>query len=263
MDLELHNHHFLVTGASGGIGLKISELLLEEGAYVSMHYNTQYEPLKKLLQKYPEKTFAFRADVLKESEIISGINSSVDKFGMIHGIVINHGIWIETETPLVEMNLEQWKRTIDVDLTGAFLFAREYMRNIQKLCKNDDKNLSIVFIGSTAGKFGEANHADYSSAKAALMFGLTRSLKNEIIRIHPLARVNTVMPGWILTPMAENALEDKTAVKKILSTMALEKIGKPVDVANSVLFLLSEKLSGHISGQIIEVCGGMEGRILH
>lgn len=263
MDLNLQDSHFFVTGASGGIGLAISKLLLKEGALVTMQYRTQLETLSKLLKMYPHRAAAVHADVLNEQEVVKSIHNAIESFGLINGIVINHGIWIEKETPLVNMTLDQWNTTLNVDLTGAFLYAREYMRGLHKYCKQEDSNLSMIFIGSTAGKFGEANHSDYASTKSALMYGLTRSLKNEIVQIHPNARVNTVMPGWILTPMAEAALEDESVVQKIQQTMALRKIGKPDDVANAVLFLLSDTMSGHVSGQIIEVCGGMEGRVLH
>jgi len=158
------------------------------------------------------------------------------------------------------MSLEQWSNTINVNLTGGFLFAREFLRSLEQF-KRETGN--IVLIASTAGIFGEANHCDYAASKSALMYGFMKSLKNEIVRISPLGRVNTVAPGWVITPMAEEALKDKALVSKVLQTIPLKKVALPDDVAHAVAFLSSDKAAGHLTGEIIEVTGGMEGRVLH
>ena len=88
------------------------------------------------------------------------------------------------------------------------------------------------------------------------------SLKNEIVRIAPLGRVNAVAPGWTETPMTRG-LVDAEAVRRISRTMALRKVGQPEDVAAQVVVLASDVLSGHVSGQVVTVAGGMEGRVVH
>lgn len=262
MDLELDNTHIYLSGASGGIGLVTARVFLEEGANVSLHYNSTHQTLKDLLEQFPDQTFATQADVTDEEAVIRSVHEAREQFGRINCMVINHGIWNPNTVPLWEMTIDQWQETIDIDLTGAFLLAREYLRQLQGIDEEVTNN-SIIFVGSTAGKFGEADHADYSTSKAGLMYGMTRSLKNEIVRLHPRARVNTVMPGWVLTPMAEDSIEDESVMNRVLSTMALRKVAIPEDIANSIVFLASEKASGHISGDIIELAGGMEGRLLH
>jgi 3-oxoacyl-[acyl-carrier protein] reductase len=121
---------------------------------------------------------------------------------------------------------------------------------------------SLVLVGSTAGIFGEAGHADYAAAKAALQGGLLLSLKNEITRIAPLGRVNAVAPGWTESPMTRG-LVDPAAVEAVSRTMALRKIAQPEDVAAQVVALASDRLSGHVTGQVVVVAGGMEGRTIH
>jgi 3-oxoacyl-[acyl-carrier protein] reductase len=119
-----------------------------------------------------------------------------------------------------------------------------------------------VLVGSTAGLVGEAGHADYAAAKSAVLHGLLLSLKNEIVRIAPLGRVNAVSPGWTESPMTREALSEEH-VRRVTRTMPLRKVARPEDVARQVVVLASDELSGHVSGQVVSVAGGMEGRVLH
>jgi 3-oxoacyl-[acyl-carrier protein] reductase len=88
-------------------------------------------------------------------------------------------------------------------------------------------------------------------------------LKNEICKVAPRGRVNVVAPGWTLTPMTERQFDDKDRMKRVLQTIPLRKVGRAHDVAMTVLYLASSHLSGHVSGQIVTVSGGMEGRVLY
>ena len=121
---------------------------------------------------------------------------------------------------------------------------------------------SLVLVGSTAGLVGEAGHADYAAAKSAILGGLLLSLKNEVVRVAPRARVNAVAPGWTETPMTRGHV-DPEAVRKVTRTMSLRKIAEPEDIARQVVVLASDELSGHVTGQVITVAGGMEGRVIH
>ena len=120
---------------------------------------------------------------------------------------------------------------------------------------------SLVLVGSTAGIYGEAGHSDYAAAKGAITTGLLLSLKNEVSRIGSV-RVNAVAPGWTMTPKkAESGLDEEIA-ERAKSTMALKKLATPEDVASAIVVLSSDEVSGHITGQVIEVAGGMEGRLV-
>ena len=121
---------------------------------------------------------------------------------------------------------------------------------------------SLVMVASTAGLFGEAGHADYAAAKSAIAYGLLLSLKNEIVRVAPGARVNVVCPGWTYSPMTRGAIDDEL-VDRITRTMPLRKVAEPDDVANQVVVLASDEISGHVTGQVVTVAGGMEGRVVH
>jgi 3-oxoacyl-[acyl-carrier protein] reductase len=121
---------------------------------------------------------------------------------------------------------------------------------------------SLVLVGSTAGRFGEAGHADYAAAKAAIQVGLLLSLKNEMVRIAPRGRVNAVAPGWTYSPMTRGELEQEV-VDRLSRTMALRKVAVAEDVARAVVVLASDELSGHVTGELVTVAGGMEGRTIH
>ncbi len=122
---------------------------------------------------------------------------------------------------------------------------------------------NIVIISSTAGMIGEAGHADYAAAKSALAGGLLKSLKNEIVRIAPFGRVNAVCPGWTETEMARDSLQQPGLIERVSRTMPLKKIGRPQDVASVVVALASDEVSGHVTGEVVTVAGGMEGRVLN
>ena len=101
-----------------------------------------------------------------------------------------------------ELPLERWEETIRQNLTATFLTARGFLREVARTGHG-----SLVLVGSTAGRFGEAGHADYAAAKSALQGGLLLSLKNEVARVAPLARVNAVAPGWTESPMTRGLVD--------------------------------------------------------
>lgn len=256
----LDGHVVLITGASGGIGSETARAFAEEGARLVLHYNSNREGAEALAKELGSETVVVQADVSDESAVEAMYAKALGAFSRLDALVVNAGIWIADEVPVHAMTLEQWRRTMDADLTGAFLSCRGFLRHVADVPRDD---ASIVLVASTAALFGEENHTDYASAKAAMAYGMTRSLKNEIVRIAPRGRVNCVCPGWVDTPMAAASMEDPTAIPRVTATMALRKIAQPADVARAIVFLTSPLLAGHLSGTIMPIAGGMEGRWLH
>jgi 3-oxoacyl-[acyl-carrier protein] reductase len=250
----------LITGASGGIGAETARAFAEEGARLVLHYNANRDSAEALASELDVETVVVQADVSDEGAVEAMYAKALGAFSRLDALVVNAGIWIANEAPVHAMTLEQWRRTMDTDLTGAFLSCRGFLRHVADVPRED---ASIVFVASTAALFGEENHTDYSAAKAAMAYGMTRSLKNEIVRIAPRGRVNCVCPGWVDTPMAAASMEDPTAIPRVTATMALRKIAQPADVARAIVFLTSPLLAGHLSGTIMPIAGGMEGRWLH
>ncbi|MGH3443410.1 MAG: SDR family NAD(P)-dependent oxidoreductase, partial [Nitriliruptorales bacterium] len=156
---------------------------------------------------------------------------------------------------VADLTLDRWRATLDANLTATFLTARAYLRHVREVRAG-----SLVLVASTAGLFGEAGHADYAAAKSAIAHGLLLSLKNEVVRDAPAARVNAVAPGWTVSPMTDRDLDGAT-VARVTATMALRKVGTPEEVAAAVVWLASDAAS-HVTGQVVTVAGGMEGRLL-
>ncbi|MFW9994062.1 MAG: SDR family NAD(P)-dependent oxidoreductase [Candidatus Odinarchaeota archaeon] len=259
MDLGLKGKTVLVTGATGGIGEVTARLFIEEGARVIFHYNKNEKNARDLSKRFGNASLIVQADLTIEEQIVEMFDHISRTWGRIDVLVCNAGIWPEEYTGIVDMDFQRWKRTISVDLDSVFFCTRGFLR---QLITYPGDHASIIIVGSTAAVFGEAGHADYSAAKAAITYGLTRSLKNEIINLARLGRVNAVCPGWTVTPMTEKFLDDEQGVKHVLKTIPLRKIAQSEDIATMIVFLASDKVSSHISGQIITVAGGMEGRAL-
>ncbi len=261
MDSNLHDKVVMITGASGGIGSGLVQAFAAEGARIVVHYARNRERATALTDKLGlGLSVALGADLCHEDEVSRLFRQAEDSLGPIEILVANAGAWPSEEVGVVDMSLARWQATLDTDLTSVFLCVREFFRGIRR---SRLEAPAAVLIGSTAGIFGEAGHADYAAAKAGLIYGLARSLKNEIARLAPRGRVNAVCPGWVRTPMTEDALADRKQVERTLQTMPLKKIARIEDVAHAVVYLASERLAGHISGDILTVAGGMEGRVLY
>ncbi|EJF66222.1 NAD(P)-binding protein [Dichomitus squalens LYAD-421 SS1] len=265
MDLGLQDVHVLITGASGGIGLATARLFLKLGARVTAHYNTKSAPLEPLVQEFgPQRARALQADLTVEADVERLFAaSSAPPFGPVQVAVINHAYYESRDVPLAQMSLGQWESTFTTNVTSSFLVTREYLRGLEHVTEQVKDKAAIVLIGSTAGKLGEAGHADYAASKSAMMYGLCLSLKNEIVKIAPKGRVNVVAPGWTRTPMAEKSLGDPDVVYRALATTPLKKVAMPEDVAHQIVVLSSQTVSGHVSGHVLMVEGGMEGRLLN
>lgn len=264
MNAELAGKVVLITGASGGIGVAIARKFAAEGAKLVLHYRTGRARAAALQRKLPGvETLLVPADLTKEGQVKQLFAKTVKRFGRIDTIVANAGSWETRDVGLQNMSLRQWQQTIDGVLTTAFLSVREFLRVAAR-----QKQGNVVLIASTAGVFGEAGHADYASAKAAIAYGLTRSLKNEIARLAPHTRdycggrVNCICPGWTVVPRLAAKLSDARAIRKVTATMALPQLARPDDVANAAVFLASDTLARHITGETLLIAGGMEGRQL-
>ena len=247
----------LVTGASGGIGAACARAFAAEGADVFVHYRLGRERAETLAAELGDAP-TFAADLTLEEDVDSLFAEAARTLGGLDVCAAVAGNWPEEDLALWRLPLSRCEETLRANLTATYLTARAFLREVER-----SGHGNLVLVGSTAGVFGEAGHADYAAAKSAILHGLLLSLKNEIVRIAPRGRVNAVAPGWTESPMTRKTLDDPGLVQRVTRTMPLRKVAQPEDVARQVVILASDELSGHVTGQVVAVAGGMEGRVVH
>jgi 3-oxoacyl-[acyl-carrier protein] reductase len=254
VDLGLAGKVAFVTGASGGIGEELVRAFVGEGARVVA---ASRRPVAA-----SEGVLPVTADVRDPAALAAAMDAAVAAFGRVDVCVANAGVWPPESLPLDAVSEARVREVVETDLLGAMWTARAFLASLRRTGpRTDGQGAALIFIGSTAGRFGEAGHAEYSASKAALR-GLTLALKNEIVGIDPWARVNLVDPGWTVTPMAEESLRASGQIDTITRTMALRRVAATADVASAVLFFASPTMARHVTGEALTIAGGMEGRVL-
>jgi 3-oxoacyl-[acyl-carrier protein] reductase len=245
--IDLKNKTALITGGSRGIGRACVRFLSKAGADVAFTYNTSEQLANKLCKEYTDKNKvrSFKVNTNNEDDIYNVINLVENDFGKIDILVNNAGIWEKRE--IENLLLDNWNRTININLTGTFLFTKYAVPMMKK-----NKFGRIINISSTAGQRGEAFYSHYSASKGG-MIAFTKSLAAELGEYN--ITVNSVAPGWVKTDMTKNVFENEFEEKKIIKEIPLRKIAVPEDIAGTVIFLASE-LASHITGCSINVNGG-------
>lgn len=258
MNLGLDGLGVLVTGAGGFLGSAIATAFANEGARVAVHHRDDRDrpAADALASELNAITLAvtLAADLSVEAEADALVPAAVEALGRLDICVANAGRFPLDDTTLVDMSLTRWRETLDDNLTAAFLTTRAYLRHVART-----KSGSLVLLGSASGHFGHAGRGDYASAKAAILRGLLGSAKVEIAALAPNGRANAVMPGWISSP---ERLQQTPAdvLASSVATQALPWPGRPSDVASAVVWLASSA-AAHVTGHVLAVNGGMEGRL--
>jgi NAD(P)-dependent dehydrogenase (short-subunit alcohol dehydrogenase family) len=234
----------LVTGASKGIGRATAILFAKEGAKVVVNYNNSKEEAEKVLSEIKKVSdgIIVKCDVSKEGEVSKMFQETLKKFGKLDILVNNAGIVFDV--PFKDRTVEHWKRTLDVDLIGVFICAKEAV----KYMKNGGR---IVNISSTSGiNTWGPDSMDYASAKAGVIM-LTNTLAQELApkKIY----VNCVAPGWIDTEMNKDLPKEYVEQEKERTFM--KRFAQPEEVGKAVLFLASDDAS-FITGSTLIVDGG-------
>jgi 3-oxoacyl-[acyl-carrier protein] reductase len=244
--LELTGKVALVTGAAQGIGKAVALLLARNGAdlVVSDVNLEKAQETAKEIQAGGREALAVKVDVANLEDVERMVQAILEQFHQIDILVNNAGI--TRDKLILRMNEEDWDVVLDVNLKGTFNCTKVVIRHMSK-----QKSGKIVNIASVVGEMGNAGQANYSASKAGVI-GFTKTIAREFAQRG--INVNAIAPGYIETPMT-NGLPEK--VKEELKRMIpLERLGRPEDVAEAVLFLVSGA-SHYITGQVLNVNGGI------
>lgn len=266
MNSQLGGLNVCITGAGGGIGQALARAFAGEGCGLSLHEGRTRgrlpDALVEELERADVEVHRWSGDVREEEVVARGVQEGAEALGGLDLCIVNAGIWPDAALPLHEQPSQRIREVLEINLLGAMWTARAFTSALARRGpRADGRGASLCFIGSTAGRFGEAGHAEYATTKAAMM-GLVRSLKNELVQIDPYARVNMVEPGWTVTPMARAALDQPGTVARVVASMPVRQLARPEDIARAALVLSAPGLSRHVSGEVLTVAGGMEGRTL-
>ena len=240
---NLDKKNIIVTGASGGIGNAIIKKLYEAGANI-LASGTRIEKLEELKKNY-ENIKILKFDISQSDKIEEFIENATNELGgSLDGIVNNAGI--TQDNLAIRMNLDEWQKVININLTSTFLMSKFA---IKKMLKN--KSGKIVNITSVVGHTGNLGQANYTASKAGIV-AMSKSLAIEYAKKN--ININCISPGFIKTAMTDKI--DEKFKEVIISKIPSARLGEPDDIANAVLFLSSDQ-SNYINGETLHVNGGM------
>ena len=248
--LSLNGKVAVVTGGSRGIGAAVVRAFITAGAKVLFNYQRAKSEAETLVDECggSAQCVAVQADLSSAEASRQLIDEAVERLGMVDIIVGNHGIWPPNDVAIDTMPEEQWRRTIAINLDSIFGLVKYGVAEMKKRGSGGH----VVLISSTAGQRGEAFHCDYAASKGAVI-SMVKGLSTELAR-HGIY-VNCVAPGWVETDMAAPALHDPEISKRVFATIPLGRVGKPEEIAATVLFLCTPH-AGFITGEIVNVNGG-------
>ena len=241
--MNLENKKIIVTGATGGIGNSIVKMLSDTGAKI-LATGTRLEKLEELKSKF-KNTNILKFDISKSEEIEEFIENATKQLGGGLDCLINNA-GITQDNLAIRMNINEWKKVIDVNLTSTFLLSKFA---VKKMLKN--KYGKIINITSVVGHTGNLGQANYTASKAGIV-AMSKSLAIEYAKKN--ININCISPGFIKTEMTDKI--DEKFKETIISKIPSSRLGEPEDVANAVLFLASDQ-SNYINGETIHVNGGM------
>jgi NAD(P)-dependent dehydrogenase (short-subunit alcohol dehydrogenase family) len=242
----------LITGASRGIGKETAHLAAEQGYSICLNYHHSEQQALELLESLTAqgcRAIAHQANIADEAEVIAMFDAIDQQLGLLNGLVNNAGI-LESQCDLVDMSPERWRRVLETNVIGSFLCARESVKRMST--KNGGKGGSIVNLSSRASSLGAPHEfVDYAASKGAIdsmTIGLAKEVGDQGIR------VNAVKPGLIYTDIHADSGEPGR-VERLKSGVPLQRGGEAVEVAEAILWLLSDA-SSYTSASFIDVSGG-------
>ena len=255
--IEIAGQTAIVTGASSGIGAGIAEAFGRAGARVVVNYSRSREEADRVVEIIREsggEAFAFQASVGKESEVKALFEAAVGEYGTVDVLVSNAGI--QKDDSFLDMTAAHWQEVMDINLTGAFLCAREAAREFVRRGVVPERSAAagkIIFVSSVHEVIPWAGHVNYAASKGGIALFM-KSIAQELAPYR--IRVNSIAPGAIRTRINRAAWETAEAEAKLLELIPYGRLGEPADIANAALWLASDE-SDYVHGTTLYVDGGM------
>lgn len=248
MHIDLSGKHVLVTGGSGGIGSAMVRAFASAGAFVAVNHVGCARDAEKLVAEIgPERTMAIAADVGDEAQVDAMFEAIEERWDTLDILVNNAGIEVERQ-PAWKLRAADWRKVLDVNLTGSFLCARRALREMVR-----HRAGVIINITSVHEVIAWSGHSAYAASKAGLAM-LTRSLAQEA---GPFGvRVVSLAPGAIRTPINARMWQDEAGLADLCSKSTLGRMGHPPEIAAMAVVLASEA-AGYVTGTTVFVDGGM------
>ncbi len=249
LEIDLPGKVALVTGGSRGIGAACVRLFAQAGANVLFNYQKSSEAAEKVvIASGPDRCAAVQSDLIGEGSEQMLVEETVARFGYLDILVVNHGIWDPHDRSVDQMDDEQWRSTMAVNLDSAFLLVKHAVRAMRKSRRGGH----IVLVSSTAAQCGQAFHCDYAATKGAII-SMTKSMAAELApdRIY----VNCVAPGWVATDMTAPVLAQPEMTERVAGQIPLGRVARPDEIAAPIVFLCTP-LASFITGEVLNVNGG-------
>ncbi|MGD8860084.1 MAG: glucose 1-dehydrogenase [Myxococcales bacterium] len=256
-EITLAGQVALVTGANSGIGRATALSLGAAGAAVGVNYVQDPESARDVVARIEAsggRAIAVEADVSREDQVQAMVRRVVDELGGLHIMVSNAGI--QRDVPLLEMGIDDWNAVVAVNLTGAFLCAREAAREFVRRGPRPELSRAtgkLIFMSSVHQRIPWSGHVNYAATKGGIM-QLMLSCAQELAE-HRI-RVNAVAPGAVKTPINREAWSTPKAEQQLLQLIPYGRIGEPADIARAVVWLASDH-SDYVHGTTLFVDGGM------
>ena len=252
MDLGLKGKTVLVTGGGAGLGAGICEVFAQEGANVMVNYIVNeadvMQFVKTLISRFGGKHMAVYGDITKAEDIDAMIQTAVNEYGHLDVVVNNAGIW---PTTLIEdMSDDEWKKVIDVNLTGPFMLSKRACLHYKQA---GIRGRIVNIVSKSAFAVNTEAHAHYVSAKGGLVL-LTKALAREFSKYGIV--VNGVTPGMVRTPINEDKLSKPEIMASYVERIPSGRVSTAQEVGYTVAFLASTK-GDFINGTCVDVTGGM------
>ncbi|UII24488.1 glucose 1-dehydrogenase [Fulvivirga maritima] len=254
---KLANQTAIITGSSSGIGQAIAIAMANAGAKICINYHSSEEGAEETqeeIEKAGAKSIIVQADTSKPEDVKKMFDKTIEAFGTVDIVVSNAGV--QKDAPFLEMEYEDWKKLIDINLNGQFLCAKEAAKEFIKRGIVKDRSAAagkIICMSSVHDVIPWGGHINYATAKAGILM-FVKTLAQEL-GPHKI-RVNALSPGAIKTDINKDVWSDEEANKKLKELIPYGRIGEPEDIGKAAVWLASDD-SDYMHGQTLYIDGGM------